>query len=669
VIPLALFAINFFICRPLFSVEYLHHMNSVEGMWVAMARYAARNWPDVWWFPLWLGGVPYQNTCPPLLPFMVAGVSMLFRISPALSFHAVVAFFYCLGPALAYWMALRLSGSRAYGFWVGLAWSLVSPSAWVLPYIARELGSPWRARRLESLTVHGDGPYVVALGLVPLAIVLLDMAIARRKPARYLLAALGMALVALTSWVGAVLLALAVLSFLLASSERAEAGAPACRPVRLCLTVLGLGLLAYLMASPWVPPSTVYTVQFNVQTIGGDYRDVYRTMLWCLPAVGACLALLKFLLALPKASRFLQFSLFFLFFTAGITLLGEWARVSLVPQPGRLHLAMELAVCLGGAAVAQAALRRVSTGAKAVIACALVFLAVMQFTRYRAFARALIQPVAIERRIEYQTARWLDAHMDGARVMVSGGTSYWLNVFSDTPQLSGIEAAAGNWMTRVALYVIHTGQNAGEKDGEISVLWLKALGVHAVAVSGPNSEEYYKPYRNPRKFEGLLEPVWRAGDDTIYRVPARSLSLAHAVLREELVERPPVHGLEVASVGRYVAALDDPARPLAPFAWRSARTAQIVATLKPAHLLSVQVSFHPGWHASANGRPARLFADGLGLLAIEPQCAGPCTVNLWYDGGLEMLLARIASWASLVLMLVCIFVGIAQRRLADRVIE
>jgi hypothetical protein len=37
----------------------------------------------------------------------------------------------------------------------------------------------------------------------------------------------------------------------------------------------------------------------------------------------------------------------------------------------------------------------------------------------------------------------------------------------------------------------------------------------------------------------------------------------------------------------------------------------------------------------------------VGQLVIEPGCSGPCTIELNYDGGLEMWLARVACWLAL----------------------
>jgi len=126
-------------------------------------------------------------------------------------------------------------------------------------------------------------------------------------------------------------------------------------------------------------------------------------------------------------------------------------------------------------------------------------------------------------------------------------------------------------------------------------------------------------------------------------VPQRSASLAHVVPPAALASRAPANESDIAPLGPYLAALRDPEAPAASFEWRSLHEARIEANIAPGLLLSVQVNYHPGWRASANGSAARVFADHLGLLAIEPGCAGPCTVDLVFGRSPEARLMRALS--------------------------
>ena len=102
-------------------------------------------------------------------------------------------------------------------------------------------------------------------------------------------------------------------------------------------------------------------------------------------------------------------------------------------------------------------------------------------------------------------------------------------------------------------------------------------------------------------------------------------------------------------VRKYVAALENPAYPLAEFMWLNPHQARVVAELSEGQVLSVQISHHVGWHASVGGQPRRVYADGLGLMVIEPECGGHCVVELSYDGGLEMTVAKIVGYLTILL--------------------
>lgn len=103
----------------------------------------------------------------------------------------------------------------------------------------------------------------------------------------------------------------------------------------------------------------------------------------------------------------------------------------------------------------------------------------------------------------------------------------------------------------------------------------------------------------------------REQDDVIYQVsPPRDnapQSLAHVIHPDQLVRRTPVDGLDGEPLRTYVGALEEPSLPRARFQWRNPHEAAIAAD----QVLSVEVSYAPGWHATANGRPARLANDRL----------------------------------------------------------
>jgi hypothetical protein len=246
----------------------------------------------------------------------------------------------------------------------------------------------------------------------------------------------------------------------------------------------------------------------------------------------------------------------------------------------------------------------------------------------------------------------MDRNRHGDRAFIAGSSSFLYNVFTDNPQFQGghIQFAVNPFIPGV-VYQIQSGTNAGARSAEVSVLWLKAFGAHAISVSGPKSTDAYRAFANPRKFDGVLPLLWREGDDAIYEVPSRSPSLAHVIPAAAVVERTPIHGLDIEPVEPYVAALDDPRYPLAAFQWKGMSEAEIRATVDRGQVIAVQVTYDPGWEAYANGKRQPVRGDAIGLMVIEPDCHGPCEILLRYTGGKDRFVTRALSLAAMLVAL------------------
>jgi uncharacterized membrane protein len=240
----------------------------------------------------------------------VAASAALLRISPALAHHAAGALFYSVGPVALFLWCYRLSSDRIASFAAALLYSLVSPSALLLRSVALDMQSPWRDRRLDTLVRYGDGPHVAALALVPLALIAFDAVLEKGGALRACWAALMLALVVLTNWLGAVALALALLSYLLARFGEL-------RWLRNVAISAGIGLLAYAVASPLIPPSAIADVRRNAQFIGGNFPMGKAQLAGCCLVATAAFAL-SWLFARWKLSRIYRFALLFLLFTGAL---------------------------------------------------------------------------------------------------------------------------------------------------------------------------------------------------------------------------------------------------------------------------------------------------------------------------------------------------------------
>jgi len=622
-----LFVANAFVCWKLFFIEYLNQMGSIEGSFIAISRYAMENYRDMTWFPLWFGGMPYQNVYGPILHHFVALIALTCRLSAPFAFHFVTALAYCLGPVTLFWMAYRLTGSRAAGYWSALLYSSISPATLLIPIIRADVGGWFYLKRLHNSIVWGEQPHGAALALAPIVLVAIDLALRKRRPVYYVLGALALAVLALTNVTGSVGFAMMMAAYLLATKQS---------PLRAGL----IALLAYGLAAPWMPPSTLRLISINSQTSAGNSYPFSLWHVFYFAALAAAVAGLW--LVTKRWPEFLRFALFLTFISAVVVLPSYLFRVSILPQPERFVLESEMGCCLAiGFGLSRIKSRTVAAGLTVLCLTAMIY--------NRRHVDQFVQAIDIKSTSEYKEAVWFDQNMGGQRVFAPGSVSYWMNIFTDTPQLGGCcDQGIPHWQEKVALYVIYSGQNAGARDAEISTLWLQAYGVHAIGVSGPGSGEHYKPFVNPRKFDGVLRELWRDGGDVVYEVPHRSGWLAHVVTESQVVRRAPVHGLDVEPLRPFVAALNDPQLPFALMEWKGPARATIGApNLRAGDLISVQVSYHPGWHAMVNGSERRIESDAIGLMVIHPECVGACTIDLEYDGGLEMKIARAVRILSL----------------------
>ena len=634
----SLFVVNLWVAKTLLFADFINQMYSIEGTHIALGRFVLNHWGDLYWFPLWYNGVPFQNTYPPVHPFLVAAVAGLCDLATPRAYHALTAILYALGPVTLFLLAFKLSGSRWYSSAAALVYSFSSSSTLLIPAVSRDAGGFWHARRLQVLVRYGEGPHIAAVTLLPLALLLLILAFEKRKPLWWAMAAVGLAATALTNWLGAFALALAALAWLLVSADSAGFWK--------WLAAIGLGLGAYAIACPWLLPSTIMTTFAGETLATGSAETLGRPM---AILIGALLffALYK-LLRLSRTPSALAFSALFLFAIAYLTLAAEWRGIAILHQATRLHLEMEMGIALAVSFGAKSILDLTPRRTRVAAACAILAIGVYGAVRYSANAGRMFHAIDVHRTIEYREAKWISENLKSQRVMAPGSVGFFLNVFSDTPQFNGgYYQAVVNPFVSHALYQILSGDGAGANEGAIAVTLLKAFGVGAVGVSGPNSEEAYKPFRNPKKFDGLLPEIWRDGDDVIYGIPRRSQSLAHVVRLADLPARAPSSTLDVEPIRPYLRALDDPALPLATMTWLNQHSAAISASLQRGQILSVQVSYHPAWTATANGRPCRILRDNLGQLAVLPDCVGPCKVEIAYYGGTELLVASAVCWSAL----------------------
>jgi hypothetical protein len=650
-----LLAVNAYFVKKLFFVEFTNNMQTNAGSFMAISRFILQHWPHLGWFPWWFNGEPFENSYSPMLHLVDAAFAWITGSSVGRAYNFVTASFYVTGPVFLFLFAWRVSRFLETSFLAALLYSLFSPSV-LFQAFRLDVGGWWNPWRLRVLAYWGEGPHTAALSVLPLVLLLTYWGITRRKYIWCAAAGIAIAFVALANFFGIIDLGVGcgclILAIKATRKETAKAAA----------LVAAIALAAWLLASPFLNPTLLRTVLKGSQSVGGDYgtRTLLANQVLLLPGF-VCLWF-----ATRRLTCYLtRFSLLFAYPFFQVVALFAIANVSVLPQPHRYSLEMEMAFSLVVAFSLRSVVLRFPAVAKGALMVVVLGLAVHQIVHYRRYAKTVIQDVDVTQTIEYKIARWLDGNMGGRRAFVSAQAGLWLNVFSDTPQMhEGHDPFNPNFAVEEgAAYSIYSGQNAGDRDAENSILWLKAFGCHAIYIPGPASQVQDKPFIHPYKFEGILPVLWHQEDDTIYAVPQRTDSLAHVVPLSAIVKRQPIHGLDTAEVAVYVAALDDASLPAAAMSWQDPDHGHIQATLRRQQALSVQTTYDKGWIAFANGKPAEVTRDGIGLSVIHADCDGPCTVDFIFDGGWERKICRALSWTIAIGGILGAFLALKMRRL------
>lgn len=615
---LALLGLNVWLSARVFRTEFTPFMYSIEGAYIALARWFKANWAHPGWFPLWYGGIPIENAYPPLLHHLTAFFSLATGASAVRSVHVVTAFFYCVAPVTMFWFVLRLTRSQWQAFAAGWIYSLVSLSLFIVPWVRYNL-TVWSPVRLYSLLTRDEAANIAGIALLLAALAAIHAALDAPAGGRTVFAVLASAAVALTNWLAAVAMVCGCLALLVAR-KREEHGKSGLGRVVL------IGALAYAVAAPWIPPSDVATVQRNGQVLGGfPMRGAQYACLagWIALAFAIGLLLKK----KTRAPEGVRFAIVFLFLMGAPPVIYAYLRIYPLPQPNRYVLEMDAAFAIAAGMVLGS--RRLCSRymwSRVMAGAALACLAVVLAPRWRREIRAWLPRVDITKTVEYEQADYMNTHYPGQRVFVDGSTRFWFSAFANNPELGGsVDQARSNPAIASLFFAIP--HLTGHVPDVVALL--KACGVRAIAVGGAHTRDSYRDFQAPGEFAGILPEVWRDRDDAIYEIPG-SGSLAHVVRADTIVRTAP---LDYPALERYAAAVD--ADPDTRLVWNGPNDATVDVHLITPQVVSVQISYDPGWRATANGAVIRTQKDALGFLLLEPECSGSCKVELTYDGGTQ----------------------------------
>ena len=639
---LVLLWINTYVARDMFFGSS-SHMGAMHGFWTAIAAHAGGSWFHATWWPFWELGIPFEYAYPPLVPGLAAAIAALRGVSAGVGFQSVTGLCYILGPLTLFLAAWRLTRAPGISFTAALVYSLTSVTQILVPDGDFALKNFWDSRRLFGTVVWDDTPHVAALTLLPLVILFLTRSIQTRRPVYYAATAACIGGAALSSAFGPVTVVLSAACLLCClQPENWRRNLP--------LTV-GLGAWGWAIAAPFLSPSLMAAIR-EANAASPDEGWTIGSFTALAFTILGCAVLWQYLPRWTSDWRLRFFALFAWVMTS-IPLAQKWLHDHFLPQPGRYKFEMELAVSLVAVFAISPWCKRIPTRVRYAAALVLLALAAEQIHDFHRAEKKYTFPVDIGITVEARAATWAEQNYPNLRFFMPGSIAQWTNAFTDIQQFAGESfTMAVNQVHQRADAAIAFGDADPQKELRNTLTWLKAYGVGAVTLSGRNSDEFWHAITHPDKFVGVLPALWTGSGVTIYRVPLREFTLAHIVPESAIVRRVPRAPDDTKDVERYVAGLDDPSLPNTSFDWEGRNRIRIRTTVTPGNVLSVQETYHPGWHATVAGKSQKILKDGLGLMWLRPDCSGSCEVVLDYDGGWELRLCRWLSWLAIAALVV-----------------
>ncbi|MGH9720478.1 MAG: hypothetical protein ACRD8O_09710 [Bryobacteraceae bacterium] len=639
---------------PLFKIKYMEHWDSIEATFIADARFLKENWPHPNWQPLWYGGTRFDFVYPPALRYGTAALAKFYPMTEVRAYHIYTAFFFCIGIAAVYLFMYTISGSRTAGWLAAAATALLSPSFLFLKEM--RIDSGWLVpQRIGVLVRYGEGPHMTALALLPLALALSFRALERWRPASLAAAGVLSALVVSNNFYGATALALCFPVILWAVwITRLDRG--------IWMRAAGIVALAYGLTAFWLVPA-YFEVTLNNLKLVAEPGNSWSIWVWLAAWVAFLTGSERWARGrVDRISAVITWGLFVFF---AIIVLGHYyLNFRVIGEPTRLVPELDLAIILFAAETlrwlwsrapdvraARIALRTIAVAA-VVVGFSTTFDWVSQSRKL--FPRALNHMD----RIEFKIPDWIAKNYPASRALATGSVRFWYTAWHSLAQMGGgSEQGLINHTINLAYLRVMLDESA-----ERAIHWMQTFGVDLVIVHDQRSQELYKDFVNPRKFDGAMPVVYDNGaGDAIYLVPRRWRSLARAVETERIKGIPYRRAeLDPEVLRRYAETLEK--GPDAPTSteWQGADALRVRAPVSAGQSIVVLITYDPAWRAYSAGRSLRTGRDVMGQTLIEAP-PGDHDIRLVFETPRQVKLGRALTALSVVAVATLVFLAVRRR--------
>ena len=667
---LLLIGTNLILVWPLFRGEYDQNMGSIGVAHILNARYLSRFW-NQGWNPFWYGGFPNHLIYPLLAPIGLAIIQKLsFNfLSMAQVYRIVVAIAYVLTPVTLFFLVRFFTKRDLIAFLASIIYLLAPSANYFL--ISRFYGigqelhfSPWQ---LPVIVDFGEGPHMIALSLVPLAVIFFWRFLRRPTFFRFLGSAFLISTIIAINLFSAYALAYFLLGVFI--SEILLGKAKQKFFLSLLLVTVVYGLIAFC-----------YDASMITSLSRSGY--IHPENKFRLPPITTLFLLLIFVLGplsfvfyevFKKKARFqnkIALGIWFLIFwlIPYAFYKGYWFG----SQPNRYMPELNMTVAMIAAILLvkihdflTKRLGKLETAVSGLIL--ILFLGGIIFIS-RGFIKngwEIVSPNPdVTTTSEYKIAKWLEKNINyekGERAFLTGSPAFFLNEFADVPQLRGDEdnAQASHWWADV-VYQVNTGNN-----GPLAVGWLEAFNVRYIVVDfGANTP--FKDFKNTEKFLSLTKTKTEIDGFKILEIPGSKEIIQTVDLGRVATLKPfsdPVKPvLDEKGLKAYLEAIKKPGEAKVSYSW-SYRTKPDLVTVQVENAsqntgILFKATFDHGWKAHL--RPAGTSAGkqkeveiskiGPDLMVVKPKAIGNYTLKLSYHRPLVEYLGYVTTLITLAIL-------------------
>jgi hypothetical protein len=637
--------------RPYFKAKYTDKWASIESTFISDARFLADHWPHPQWQPLWYTGTRFDYIYPPALRYGTAAISKVIGYWPVKAYHFYTAFFYAIGIAGVYFLMRIGTRSRGGAWLAAISTALMSP---IFLFMPRYRNDAWllHPQRLGVLVKYGEGPHMSALALIPIALGFTWLALEKRRPWAIAAAAIFSAGVTSNNFYGATALAtlypLLIWAFWITRQGK-----------RILLPALSIPVLAYGLTAFWLVPS-----YFKVTAENMKYVSEHGTTwsLWVAVVVAIAFAVITDKLARSKPERTWEVFLAgaVVFFTLNV-LGNQYFNFRVTGEPGRLLPELDM-IYIMMMVYFLSWMWNLPRRAWRVVPIVIILASFWTTREYVSRAWDIVPAWPDHtNRVEYRITDWLWKNMPDARAYPTGSVRFWFDTWHDLAQVGGgSEQGLLNGSVMPAQWETNLGP-----DPKPTIHWMQSMGAEAVYVADKQSQEVFKDFQFPHKFDGVLPVLFddKQGN-VIYKIPRRWPDRIRVVETARMnAVKPPRFNDDMEYLRAYTDVIengpDSPAtlkRDGTDAMWAHAR-------LAPGQSVLVQETYDPAWHAWSGSTPLAVRKDPMGMMIVDAP-PGDRQIRLAFLTPLENKIGRVLTLLTLASILVLFWLSFRRERQA-----